>query len=69
MAKRESVIVRAKRDCSSMGETFKVSKSIRDVNNYGECYVLDADNKVVQNGSLEDVLKERKLLRAGEVIV
>ena len=68
--KRRTAIARLRYDCTKNEEVLHMSRSIAEENEFGECYVAEArNNTVVQNGSLEAVMKDRKLLRDTETIV
>jgi hypothetical protein len=66
--KRTTAIIRLRRDCKAAGETLHISRSIKAQVEFGECYVTDADGKVVQQGSMFDVMNDRNLLRKDETI-
>lgn len=63
---RKTAIARLRRDCEAAGEKLVVTRSIKDRNTFGECYVTNSDRTLVQNGSIEEVMRDRKLLREGE---
>ena len=67
--KRATAIARLRRNCTKNEETLHLSRSIAEENEFGELYISSWDNNaLVQSGSLEEVMKDRHLLRDGEEI-
>ena len=67
--KRSTAVIRLRRDCTKKEEVLHMSRSIAEENEFGECYITDAhNNTLIQNGSLEDVMNDRNLLRSGEEV-
>ena len=67
--KRRTAISRLRYDCTKNEEVLHMSRSIAEQNEFGECYITEAQNNtVVSNGSLVDVMKDRNLLRNNEII-
>ncbi len=46
----------------------RVSRSIVEKHNLGECYIVDINNRLVNNGNLEDLMREFKSLKVNESI-
>ena len=67
--KRRTAIARLRYDCTKKEEVLHMSRGISAENEFGECYISSFhNNAVVQNGSLEDIMRDRKLLRDNEEI-
>ena len=66
---RRTAIARLRYNCTKEEEILHMSRSIAEENEFGECYITEArNNTIVNNGSLEEVMRDRKLLRDNEVI-
>jgi len=64
---RASAIERLKNDCIKNDEMLYISSCAQERESYGECYVTDFQfSTVLQKGSLENVMRERNILKADE---
>ena len=51
-------------------EMLYISSCAKERESYGECYVTDFQfSTVLQKGSLEDVMRERNILRSDEEVL
>ena len=66
---KESAIEKLKNDCMHKDEMLYISSCTKERESYGECYVTDFQfSTVLQKGSLEDVMRERNILKPDEVV-
>ena len=67
---RRSAIEWLKTDCISKDEMLYISSCAKERENYGECYVTDFQfSTVLQKGSLENVMRERKIIKPDEEVL
>ena len=67
---RVSAIERLKNDCMGKDEMLYISSCTKERENYGECYVTDFQfSTVLQKGSLENVMRERKIIKSDEEVM
>ena len=67
---RASAIERLKNDCMAQDEMLYISSCTKERENYGECYVTDFQfSTVLQKGSLENVMRERNILKSSEELL
>ncbi len=67
--KRKTAIARLRRDCKKNNQVLRISRSIKDELQYGECYIVNLDdNSIEAYGSIEDVMRSSKLLRDDEEV-
>jgi len=51
-------------------EMLYISSCTKERESYGECYVTDFQfSTVLQKGSLEDVMRERKIIKSDEEVL
>jgi hypothetical protein len=62
-------IERLRTDCIAKDECLYISSCTKERESYGECYVTDFQfSTVLQKGLLEDVMRERNILRPDEEV-
>ena len=67
---RSAAIERLRNDCMNNHDTFYISSSRTERERYGECYVTDFQfSTVLQQGSLENVMRERNILEHDEEVL
>ena len=67
---RALAIERLKNDCMNKDEMLFISSCTKERESYGECYVTDFQfSTVVQKGSLENVMRERNILKPDEEVL
>ena len=66
---RTTARARIRVQAKHLGLTFQINRKMAEKVEFGECSVLDADNNRLHSGSLEEVMREYKVLGTDESIV
>ncbi len=66
---RKAAIARLRRHCTKIEEILHINRSALLIHEFGECYVSCARyNSLIQNGSIEELMEDRGLLKDYEII-